>query len=223
MADLAEVLTSSGHGGRFSFGLSTRRQKADASGHDRLRPRRGIFDLAAPYACHQLSADGRGILVRDGNGGDDQRARGHGHGAGEHVRGALRPDRPRDRSACSCAACSTTGSERGVNWRKYRLGVVIGEEIFGEHFRSYVACKLGLDVDEPDGGYIMSSFGVGELGLHLCFETPRRSRCGGRQHGTPRWRAICSVSSPCCRWCSRITPAAPTWRLWMPIHRATVA
>ena len=29
MADLAEVLTSSGHGGRFSFGLSTRRQKAE--------------------------------------------------------------------------------------------------------------------------------------------------------------------------------------------------
>ncbi len=29
MADLADVLTSSGHGGRFSFGLSTRRQKAD--------------------------------------------------------------------------------------------------------------------------------------------------------------------------------------------------
>ena len=29
MADLADVFTSSGHGGRFSFGLSTRRQKAD--------------------------------------------------------------------------------------------------------------------------------------------------------------------------------------------------
>ena len=49
---------------------------------------------------------------------------------------------------------------------------IIGEEIFGEHFRSYVAGKLGLDPERQDGGYIMSSFGVGELGLHLCFETP---------------------------------------------------
>jgi hypothetical protein len=30
IGDLADVLTSSGHGGRFSFGLSTRRQRADA-------------------------------------------------------------------------------------------------------------------------------------------------------------------------------------------------
>ena len=37
---------------------------------------------------------------------------------------------------------------------------------------AYVAGRLGLDVEQPDGGYIMSSFGVGELGLHLCFETP---------------------------------------------------
>ena len=62
--------------------------------------------------------------------------------------------------------------ERGIDWRKYRVGVVLGEEIFGEHFRSYVAGRLGLDADRPEGGYIMSSFGVGELGLHLCFETP---------------------------------------------------
>ncbi len=59
-----------------------------------------------------------------------------------------------------------------MDWRKYRLGVVVGEEIFGEHFRAYVAGRLGLDVERPDGGYIMSSFGVGELGLHLGFETP---------------------------------------------------
>jgi phenylacetate-CoA ligase len=62
--------------------------------------------------------------------------------------------------------------DRGVNWRQYRLGIVIGEEIFGEHFRAYVADRLGLDVEQPQNGYIMSSFGVGELGLHLGFETP---------------------------------------------------
>jgi phenylacetate-CoA ligase len=59
-----------------------------------------------------------------------------------------------------------------VDWRQYRLGIVIGEEIFGEHFRAYVAGRIGLDVEQPQNGYIMSSFGVGELGLHLGFETP---------------------------------------------------
>ena len=60
----------------------------------------------------------------------------------------------------------------GVDWSRYRINVVIGEEIFGEHFRTYLATCLGLDVDRPQNGYIMSSFGVGELGLHLCYETP---------------------------------------------------
>jgi len=64
------------------------------------------------------------------------------------------------------------GDANGVQWKRYRLGVVLGEEIFGEHFRTYVARRLGLDLDCPDAGYIMSSFGVGELGLHLCYETP---------------------------------------------------
>ena len=51
------------------------------------------------------------------------------------------------------------------------MNVIIGEEIFGEHFREYLAAGLGLDPDRPERGYIMSSFGVGELGLHLCYET----------------------------------------------------
>jgi phenylacetate-CoA ligase len=49
---------------------------------------------------------------------------------------------------------------------------VLGEEIFGEHFRGYVSACLGLSMDCPEQGYILSSFGVGELGLHLCYETP---------------------------------------------------
>ena len=59
-----------------------------------------------------------------------------------------------------------------TDWNRHRVHVVLGEEIFGEHFRGYVASCLGLNVDRPEQGYIMSSFGVGELGLHLCYETP---------------------------------------------------
>jgi phenylacetate-CoA ligase len=63
-------------------------------------------------------------------------------------------------------------AERAVDWRRYRVNAVIGEEIFGEHFRAYVAQCLGLDLDRPEQGHIMSSLGVAELGLHLGFETP---------------------------------------------------
>jgi phenylacetate-CoA ligase len=50
--------------------------------------------------------------------------------------------------------------------------VVLGEEIFGEHFRGDMAQGLALDLDHPENGFIMSSLGVAELGLNLAFETP---------------------------------------------------
>jgi phenylacetate-CoA ligase len=62
--------------------------------------------------------------------------------------------------------------ERGIDWSRYRVNAIIGEEVFGEHFRGYLAACLGLNPARPDEGYVMSSFGVGELGLHLCHETP---------------------------------------------------
>jgi phenylacetate-CoA ligase len=62
--------------------------------------------------------------------------------------------------------------DRGLDWRRHRVHALIGEEVFGERFRGYLAACLGRNIDQPDRGYIMSSFGVGELGLHLCYETP---------------------------------------------------
>jgi len=62
-------------------------------------------------------------------------------------------------------------SARGLDWRRYRVNAIIGEEVFGEQYRGYLAACFGLNLDQSDGGYIMSSFGVGELGLHLLFET----------------------------------------------------
>lgn len=171
MADLADVLTSSGHGGRFSFGLSTRRQQDDA-------PAMIDYALDAAFGISQ-----RRTLVINclpmGVGFSSSMA--------TVATTSVRED-------MATALVTTFGAhfeqivlvtdplfvrrlldyarDRGVDWRKYRIGAVIGEEIFGEHFRSYVADRLGLDADQPDRGYIMSSFGVGELGLHLGFETP---------------------------------------------------
>ena len=171
MADLADVLTSSGHGGRFSFGLSTRQQHAEAPAmiDDALdqafaiSQRRtlvinclpmgvGFSSSRATVATTSVREDMATALVRT---------------FGSHYEQIVIVTDP-----LFVRRLLDHARERGIDWRKYRVGVVLGEEIFGEHFRSYVAGRLGLDADRPEGGYIMSSFGVGELGLHLCFETP---------------------------------------------------
>jgi phenylacetate-CoA ligase len=171
ISELAEVLTSSGHGGKFSFGLSTRQQRADEPAMID-----GVLDAAFAITSRRTLVInclpmGVGFTVASAT----------------LATTSVRED-------MVIALLTTLGPlyeqiiivtdplfvrrvldyarERSVDWRKYRLGVIIGEEIFGEHFRSYVASRLGLDAEDPAGGYIMSSFGVGELGLHLCFETP---------------------------------------------------
>ena len=63
-------------------------------------------------------------------------------------------------------------SETGLDWGKYHINVILGEEVFGEYFRNYLATSLKLEQGRPGRGYIMSSCGAAELGLHLCFETP---------------------------------------------------
>lgn len=60
---------------------------------------------------------------------------------------------------------------KAIDWRQYRMNVIIGEETFSESFRAYLAARLGIDLDDASGGMIGSSMGVGELGLNLFNET----------------------------------------------------
>jgi phenylacetate-CoA ligase len=171
MANLAEVLTSSGHGGRFSFGLSTGRQKADAPAmiDDALDEAFGIARrrtlvvncLPMGVGFSSASATVATTSVRE------DMATALISAFGSHYEQIVIVTDP-----LFVRRLLDYASERGVDWRRYRLGIIVGEEIFGERFRAYVASRLGLDVEQPDRGYIMSSFGAGELGLHLCFETP---------------------------------------------------
>jgi phenylacetate-CoA ligase len=170
MRDLADVLTSSGHGGRFSFGLSTRRQHDESAAmiDDALDEAFGIstrrtlainclpmgvtFSSAAmTVATTSVREDMATALVKTFGSHYDQIV---------IVSDPLFLRRLLDHARL-----------QGVDWRRYRVGIVLGEEIFGESFRSYVAGQFGMDIERGDGGYIMSSFGVGELGLHLCHET----------------------------------------------------
>lgn len=61
--------------------------------------------------------------------------------------------------------------EKGAQWPKDRTHCIIGEETFGENFRNYTAKKLNADHHQAEGAMIVSTFGAGELGLNLLHET----------------------------------------------------
>jgi len=61
--------------------------------------------------------------------------------------------------------------EQKIDWQRYHMNVIIGEETFTESFRSYLAQCLGMDLDSTSSGLIGSSMGVGEIGLNLFNET----------------------------------------------------
>jgi len=68
------------------------------------------------------------------------------------------------------------GQEAGVDWSAYRVHAILGEETFGECFRSYLARRLGQDPVRWSRGIVVSSMGVAELGLNLFFETSETVR-----------------------------------------------
>lgn len=59
----------------------------------------------------------------------------------------------------------------GVDWKALNTSVIVGEEVLVEAQRDYIAARLGIDLENEPLRMIGSSFGVGELGLNLLFET----------------------------------------------------
>lgn len=58
-----------------------------------------------------------------------------------------------------------------VDWAALNTSVIVGEEMLAEAQRDFIALKMGIDLSQPNGRTIISSFGIGELGLNLLFET----------------------------------------------------
>jgi phenylacetate-CoA ligase len=169
---LAEVLTSSGHGGRFSFGVTTRDharrtpEMVDAAldGAFGIRSRATLVINCLPMGVTFSSncATVATTSVREDMAVALVTTFGHQYEQLVIVGDPLFLKRLLDHARHS-----------GLDWRRHHVNVVIGEETFGEHFRQYVASRLGLSGSGT--GRIISSFGVGELGLHLCFETAATS------------------------------------------------
>ncbi len=59
----------------------------------------------------------------------------------------------------------------GVDWRALNTSVIVGEEVLVEAQRDYIAARMGIDIGQDPHRLVGSSFGVGELGLNLLFET----------------------------------------------------
>jgi phenylacetate-CoA ligase len=171
LPDVADVLTSSGHGGHFSFGVISRKEAAarasfvddalDAAFAVRSRSTLAINCLpmgvvfssnCMTVATTSVREDMAVALLQQ---------------FGDRYEQIILFGDP-----LFMKRLIDYGAEQAVDWRQHRFHVVIGGEIFGEHFRRYVAEALGLDLNRPEAGYIMSSFGVAELGLNLGFETP---------------------------------------------------
>jgi phenylacetate-CoA ligase len=170
LPDLSEVLTSSGRGGRFSFGVSTRAESAanvrflddafDAAFQVRSRSTLAIncLPMGVGFSSHCMTV--ATTSVREDMAVALVQTFGHHYDQILLVGDPLFMKRLTDHAR-----------EKAVDWRRYRVHVILGEEIFGEHYRRYLAGCLGVDPGRPEAGYIMSSFGVGELGLHLAYET----------------------------------------------------
>ena len=59
----------------------------------------------------------------------------------------------------------------GLDWKALNASVIVGEEPLAETQRTYFARRMQIELDAPGHRIIASSFGVGELGLNLMFES----------------------------------------------------
>ena len=167
---LASVLTSSGHGGRFSFGLTTREMEAAGAAAidtalDDAFAVRSTPTLAVNCLPMGVTFASRCMTVATTSVREDM-ATALVETFGPEYQQVLVVADP-----LFLKRLLDHAHARGLDWRRHRMQVVVGEEVFGERFRTYVAGRMGLALDDPDGTWLMSSMGVGELGLHLLHET----------------------------------------------------
>lgn len=168
---LASVLTSSGHGANgFALGLSTRKQLKSAAAEIDF----GLelaFDIDR-YSTLLINCLPMGVTFQSE---------------------AVCVANVSVREDMACAIIAQAGSSfqqiilcgdpiflkklcdfsigKGIDWQRYRVNVIVGEETFSETFRDYLATVLKIPMDQMDNGIIGSSMGIGELGLNLFNET----------------------------------------------------
>jgi phenylacetate-CoA ligase len=169
--EMSGLLTSSGHGGVFTFGVETRGRMAGAAAFvdDALdaaygvKAKRTLAINCLPMGVG-ISSDCMAVAtvsVREDMAVAIVKA------FGEHFEQVLLVCDP-----LFLPVLLGHGSAERVPWRRYDTKLILGGEFFGESFRNYAGRQLGYSAGELGAGVIRSSMGVGELGLHLLYETP---------------------------------------------------
>lgn len=82
------------------------------------------------------------------------------------------------------------GREAGVDWRALNTSVILGEEMLVEAQRDYIAAHMAIDIDRDPQRTVASSFGVGELGLNLLFESRETIRIRRAARRLPELAAL---------------------------------
>lgn len=167
---LSGVLTSSGSGSRFAFGLTTRTQtKRTADAIDlglqyafQVDDRKTLLINCLPMGVRFTS---NAVTIAETSVREDM-ATALIEGFGEHYEQIILVGDP-----LFMKRLTDFAERRGVDWGQHRVHLILGEETFGENYREFLAGRLGLDLENNRGGMIASSMGVGELGLNLFFET----------------------------------------------------
>ena len=168
---LADVLTSSGRGGRsFGFRLTARKQHEegwfdidlglqDVFGVDE-RPTLLVNCLPMGVVFRSRTVAVANVSVRE-----------------DMACSILRDVGPQFGQTLVCTdplfirQLLAEGKAAGVNWAALKTSVIVGEEMLVEAQRDYIAARMGIDLDNAPHRFVGSSFGVGELGLNLLFET----------------------------------------------------
>lgn len=84
----------------------------------------------------------------------------------------------------------------GLDWSALNTSVIVGEEVLVEAQRDYIAARMGIDIDTDPYRLVGSSFGVGELGLNLLFETRETIRMRRAMRTQPALaQVLCGASA----------------------------
>lgn len=74
-------------------------------------------------------------------------------------------------------------------WGRTPVHLVVGEDWFPENYRDYLMGLLGIRLDDPSTGSVLSSMGVCEMGISLFRETPQTVRIRRLAERDPAFRA----------------------------------
>ena len=170
-ADLADVLTSSGRSGRsFGFKLTSRAEHESAWFSIDL----GLQDIFKVDQLDTLLVNclpmgvvfpSRAVTVANVSVREDMAC------------ALLRDIGPRFKQTLLCTdplfirRILDEAHTIGLDWTALNTSVIMGEEMLVEAQRDYLAVRMGIDLDNDTHRLIGSSYGVGELGLNLLFET----------------------------------------------------